>query len=149
MHTAKNKMLFFCVSTRNSFDVCVHKTPLRPAQVYWLGLVSTGYHVQVQQPDTRCLLKDLKSHKCAGIWWCVHSQWMAFLRSQLSPSSATYWSTLHHTEESVAYQGVQTPPPRNSEGPPKLCQTQPDLRKLLKIAEFRMPTPPRCSERRK
>ena len=32
-------------------------------------------------------------------------------------------------------------PPRNSEGPPKLCQTQPDLRKLLKIAEFRTPTP--------
>ena len=36
--------------------------------------------------------------------------------------------------------GVQTPPPRNSEGPPKLCQTQPDLRKMLKIAEFRKPT---------
>ena len=32
-------------------------------------------------------------------------------------------------------------PPRNSEGPPKLCQTQPDLRKLLQIAEFRRPTP--------
>ena len=32
-------------------------------------------------------------------------------------------------------------PPRNSEGPPKLCPTQPDLRKLLKIAEFRAPTP--------
>ena len=32
-------------------------------------------------------------------------------------------------------------PPRNSKGPPKLCQTQPDLRKLLKIAEFRTPTP--------
>ena len=37
--------------------------------------------------------------------------------------------------------GVQPPTPRNSEGPPKLCQTQPDLRKLLKIAEFRKPTP--------
>ena len=36
--------------------------------------------------------------------------------------------------------GVQTPPP-NSEGPPKLCQTQLDLRKLLKVAEFRTPTP--------
>ena len=44
----------------------------------------------------------------------------------------------------VAYRGgfgVFKPLPRNSEGPPKLCQTQPDLRKLLKIAEFRMPTP--------
>ena len=37
--------------------------------------------------------------------------------------------------------GVQTPPPRNSEGPPKSYQTQPDLWKLLKIAEFRTPTP--------
>jgi hypothetical protein len=35
--------------------------------------------------------------------------------------------------------GVQTPP-WNFEGPPKLCQSQPDLWKLLKIAEFRMPT---------
>ena len=31
-------------------------------------------------------------------------------------------------------------PPRNSKGPPKSYQTQPNLRKLLKIAEFRMPT---------
>jgi hypothetical protein len=31
-------------------------------------------------------------------------------------------------------------PPRNSEGLPQLCQTQLDLRKLLKIAEFRTPT---------
>ena len=31
-------------------------------------------------------------------------------------------------------------PPRNSEGPPKSCQTQPDLWKLLKMAEFRTPT---------
>ena len=37
--------------------------------------------------------------------------------------------------------GVQTPPPRNTEGPPKSYQTQPDCEKLLKIAEFRMPTP--------
>ena len=37
---------------------------------------------------------------------------------------------------------VQTPPPpRNSEGPPKSCQTQLDCEKLLKIAEFRTPTP--------
>ena len=32
-------------------------------------------------------------------------------------------------------------PHRNSEGPPKSCQTQPDCEKLLKIAEFRSPTP--------
>jgi len=32
-------------------------------------------------------------------------------------------------------------PLRNSEGTQKSCQTQPDLWKLLKIAEFRMPTP--------
>ena len=32
-------------------------------------------------------------------------------------------------------------PPRNSEGPPQLCKIQPDLRKLLKIAKFRSPTP--------
>jgi len=44
--------------------------------------------------------------------------------------------------------GCSNPPPQNSEGPPKLCQTQPDLWKLLKIAEFRTPTPPRCSEKR-
>ena len=31
--------------------------------------------------------------------------------------------------------------PRNSEDLPKLCQTHPDLWKLLKIAEFRTPTP--------
>ena len=37
--------------------------------------------------------------------------------------------------------GVFKTPPRNSEAPPKLCQTQPDLRKLLKIAEFRTPRP--------
>ena len=35
-----------------------------------------------------------------------------------------------------------TPPnPRHSEGPPKSCQNQPDCDKLLKIAEFRTPTP--------
>ena len=43
--------------------------------------------------------------------------------------------------------GVQTPHPRNSEGPPKSYQTQPDCENL-KIAEFRTPTPPRCSEKR-
>jgi len=32
-------------------------------------------------------------------------------------------------------------PSRNSEAPPKSCQTQPDCKKLLKIPEFRMPTP--------
>jgi len=38
--------------------------------------------------------------------------------------------------------GVQPPlPPRNSEGPPKSCQTQPDCEKCLKNAEFRAPTP--------
>ena len=36
--------------------------------------------------------------------------------------------------------GVFNPPPRNSEGPLKLFQTQPDLWKLLKTAEFRKPT---------
>ena len=36
--------------------------------------------------------------------------------------------------------GVQTPP-RKYEDPPKSCQTQPDLWKMLKIAEFRTPTP--------
>ena len=36
--------------------------------------------------------------------------------------------------------GFSNPPPRNSEDPPKLCQTQPDLWKVLKIAEFRTPT---------
>ena len=45
----------------------------------------------------------------------------------------------------VAYRGGElgcsNPPPRNSEGPPKSYQTQPDLWKLLKIAEFRTPTP--------
>ena len=38
-------------------------------------------------------------------------------------------------------EGEVLKPPRNSEGPPQLCQTQPDLRKMLKIAEFRTPTP--------
>jgi len=36
--------------------------------------------------------------------------------------------------------GCSTPPPRNFEGPPKSCQTQPDLWKLLKTAEFKTPT---------
>ena len=51
-------------------------------------------------------------------------------------------------EQSVAmaYRGggvglFKPPPPRNSEGPPKSYQTQLDLWKLLKIAEFRTPTP--------
>ena len=44
------------------------------------------------------------------------------------------------TEGSGFGGGGSTPPPRNSEGPPKSCQTQPDL-KLLKTAEFRTPTP--------
>ena len=33
------------------------------------------------------------------------------------------------------------PPSRNSEDHPKSCQTEPNSRKLLKITEFRMPTP--------
>ena len=44
---------------------------------------------------------------------------------------------------SVAYRqaggGFNPPTPRNSEGPPKSCQTQPDCENL-KIAEFRTPT---------
>ena len=36
--------------------------------------------------------------------------------------------------------GCSNPPPRNSEGPPKSCQTQPDCENL-KTAEFRTPTP--------
>jgi len=36
--------------------------------------------------------------------------------------------------------GCSTPPPRNSEGPPKSYQTQPDCENL-KIAEFRTPAP--------
>jgi hypothetical protein len=35
--------------------------------------------------------------------------------------------------------GFKHPPSRNSEGPPKSCQTQPDCENL-KTAEFRMPT---------
>jgi len=35
--------------------------------------------------------------------------------------------------------GDSTPPPRNSEGPPKSCQTQPYCENL-KIVEFRAPT---------
>jgi len=31
--------------------------------------------------------------------------------------------------------------PRNSEDPPKSCQTQPDCKKLLKVDEFRTPIP--------
>ena len=44
--------------------------------------------------------------------------------------------------QSVAYRGGGGgfKPARSSEGPPKLCQTQPDCENL-KIAEFRMPTP--------
>jgi hypothetical protein len=47
----------------------------------------------------------------------------------------------------VPFSGVQrgglgcSTPSRNSESPPKLCQTQPDLWKLLKIVEFKTPTP--------
>jgi len=37
--------------------------------------------------------------------------------------------------------GGSPPPPRNSEAPPKSFQTQPNCVKLLKIAEFRTPTP--------
>jgi len=44
----------------------------------------------------------------------------------------------------VAYRGgfgeFNPPSPRNSEGPPKSCQTQPDCGNL-KIAEFKTPTP--------
>jgi len=37
--------------------------------------------------------------------------------------------------------GGSTAPPRNSEGPSKSCQTQPDCENCHKIAEFRTPTP--------
>jgi hypothetical protein len=63
--------------------------------------------------------------------------------------SAGKWLPASHLQGiAVAYRGgewggcgVQLPPtPRNSEGPPKSCQTHPDCEKLLKIAEFRTPT---------
>jgi len=44
--------------------------------------------------------------------------------------------------DAVAYRGGSlgcSNPPRNSEGPPKSCQTQPDCENL-NIAEFRTPT---------
>ena len=51
----------------------------------------------------------------------------------------TFTATVAYREGGVW--GIQTPPPpRNSEGPPKSCQTQPDCEKLLKTAEFRTPT---------
>ena len=37
--------------------------------------------------------------------------------------------------------GFKPPPPRNYESPPKSCQTKPDCENLLKLAEFRKPTP--------
>ena len=37
--------------------------------------------------------------------------------------------------------GCSNPPPRDSEGPPKSCKTQPDCEICKKIAEFRTPTP--------
>ena len=62
------------------------------------------------------------------VCWLIH-------RSQFTKSSDRdqQW----RTEGGL---GCSTPP-RNSEGPPKSCQTQPNLWKLLKIAEFRTPTP--------
>ena len=33
----------------------------------------------------------------------------------------------------LAYRGGSTPPPRNSEGPPKSCQTQPDCENCYKL----------------
>ena len=51
------------------------------------------------------------------------------------------FETPHCRAQSVAYRGgVQTPLRRNSEGPPKSCQTQTDCENL-KIAEFKTPTP--------
>jgi len=45
----------------------------------------------------------------------------------------------HFTQWRTEGGGVGGFTPRNSEGPPKLCQTQPDCENL-KIAEFRTPT---------
>ena len=78
------------------------------------------------------LVRHLHVHK--NEMKCVHIQWSE--RTQACKSNQCL---------SVAYRGgvgvFKPPPTRHSEGLPKSCQTQPDLWKLLKIVEFRMPTP--------
>jgi len=50
-----------------------------------------------------------------------------------------YTLMLWRTEGGLGYSTSH--PPRNSYGPSQLCQTQPELRQLLKTAEFRIPAP--------
>jgi len=64
----------------------------------------------------------------------------------LSVDEKAVWNTFRNVAtgfqvNAVAYRGGGVnPPPRNSEGSPKSCQTQPDCENL-KIAEFRTPKP--------
>jgi len=54
-----------------------------------------------------------------------------FCNWSVVPRGGVFWGVQAHT---------YTPPPRNSEGPPKSCQNQPDCENL-KMAEFRTPSP--------
>ena len=100
---------------------------------------------------TQCCLLSLLC--CAACFTCCsdncHSGYSTDANSCLS-KERTGWCAGHrvvqrgHGKSNGVRRGglgCSNPPPRNSEGPQKLCQIQADLWKLLKIAEFRMPTP--------
>ena len=87
----------------------------------------------------RCQLLQLYiSFISHGVLNKIRSDCEVTASSDLSNSSPP-----HQWRTQGGVSGVQTPPsPRNSEGPPKSCQTQRDCEKCFKkVAEFRTPTP--------
>jgi hypothetical protein len=101
------------------------------------NLVSTGIRSRTVHPVVS-RYTDWATGPTINIWYIIlHKNWINF--SCPSCTQRTDHSSLQWRTEG-GFGVFKLPPPRNSEVPKKLCQTQPDLWKMLKIVEFRKST---------
>jgi hypothetical protein len=105
---------------------------------YFIALIVSTYYILCISWIIKCLIIiDARcKHEERQFWfnWIRIRQFRGLnIRTQRAGYGFyTRRSLRSHLCESVAYRGgvwgVQTPPPRNSEGPSKSCQTQPDCK---------------------
>ena len=124
-----------------SHSCCLHLNPLQfirlaslsPTHLHLPLTPVTSYHHHHPPPWIRSF-DPFRHRSIAVVSWGVHVLFFLEVCSWRRVSGVWCCSGVPRGVWCVQ-------PPRNSESLPKSCQTQPDLWKLSKIAEFRTPTP--------